>query len=89
MLGCSTGRILRIPPGGGSTRVVQTIPGVDTNAGEGGLLGLAVSPDYRSDRLVYAYYTTAADNRIGCRASGSLINAPAPAVPSRLPFIAA
>ena len=60
----TTGRILRISPNGGAKRVVQTIPGVDPNAGEGGLLGLAVSPGYRSDRLVYAYYTTASDNRI-------------------------
>jgi glucose/arabinose dehydrogenase len=60
----TTGRILRIPAGGGSKHVVMTVPGVDTNAGEGGLLGLAVSPDYASDKLVYAYYTTASDNRI-------------------------
>ena len=40
------------------------VPGVDTNAGEGGLLGLAVSPNYARDRLVYAYLTTARDNRI-------------------------
>ena len=37
-----------------------------TTAGteEGGLLGLALSPSYRSDHLVYAYVTTASDNRI-------------------------
>jgi glucose/arabinose dehydrogenase len=39
------------------------VPGVAAT-GEGGLLGLAVSPDYASDRLVYAYFTTARDNRI-------------------------
>jgi glucose/arabinose dehydrogenase len=32
--------------------------------GEGGLLGLATSPDYARDGLVYAYYTTGRDNRI-------------------------
>ncbi|MEA2295889.1 MAG: hypothetical protein QOE86_3528 [Solirubrobacteraceae bacterium] len=60
----TTGRIYRIPRGGGSKRLVMTVPGVDTGAGEGGLLGLAVSPRYSSDGLVYAYFTTAGDNRI-------------------------
>jgi aldose sugar dehydrogenase len=32
--------------------------------GEGGLLGLAVSPDFAQDRLVYAYLTAEADNRV-------------------------
>jgi glucose/arabinose dehydrogenase len=40
------------------------VPSVDTGAGEGGLLGLAVSPDYAKDRLVYAYFTSESDNRI-------------------------
>ena len=56
-------RILRIPAAGGTPvqvgQVSQTRP-----AGEGGLLGLAVSPSYATDGLVYAYVTTATDNRI-------------------------
>src|SRR3954452_3715916 len=43
----TTGRILRIPRSGGPKHVVRRVPGVDVNAGEGGLLGLAVSPHYR------------------------------------------
>ena len=58
-----TGEIVRIPKGGGRARGVMHVPGVNAN-GEGGLLGLAVSPHYSSDRLVYAYMTTAGDNRI-------------------------
>ena len=58
-----TGRIVRIPPSGGRATAVMRVPGVVAD-GEGGLLGLAVSPHYSSDRLVYAYLTTAGDNRI-------------------------
>ena len=60
----ATGDILRIPKGGGKAKRVMSVPGVDRNAGEGGLLGLALSPSYRRDRLVYAYLTTRKDNRI-------------------------
>ena len=59
----TTGRIVRIPRAGGRKRVVMRVPGV-APIGEGGLLGLAVSPSYRSDRFVYAYFTTRGDNRI-------------------------
>ncbi|MDA0136118.1 PQQ-dependent sugar dehydrogenase [Solirubrobacter sp. CPCC 204708] len=61
----STARVLRIDAGGGEPRRVMTVPGVARGAGEGGLLGLAVSPAYARDRWVYAYLTsTQGDNRI-------------------------
>jgi glucose/arabinose dehydrogenase len=60
----TTGRILRISRDGRRRRVVMRVPGVDTNSGEGGLLGLAVSPRYARDRWVYTYFTSASDNRI-------------------------
>jgi glucose/arabinose dehydrogenase len=60
----ATGRIKRIDAGGGTARTVMRIPRVATNFGEGGLLGIAVSPNYSSDRLVYAYYTSSRDNRV-------------------------
>lgn len=60
----TTGKIIRIARPGGRKTVAMRVPGVDTGAGEGGLLGLAVSPDYARDRLVYAYFTSSGDNRI-------------------------
>jgi glucose/arabinose dehydrogenase len=60
----TTGRIVRIRRRSHRKQVVMRVPGVDVGAGEGGLLGLAVSPRYRRDRLVYAYFTSQSDNRI-------------------------
>jgi glucose/arabinose dehydrogenase len=59
----TTGRIVKVGPNGGRPRLVMRVPGVAAE-GEGGLLGIAVSPSYASDRLVYAYFTSASDNRI-------------------------
>jgi glucose/arabinose dehydrogenase len=60
----TTGKIIRISRPGGHKSVAMTVPGVDTHAGEGGLLGLAVSPHYAQDKLVYAFYTSSSDDRI-------------------------
>ncbi len=59
----ATGRILRVPHGGGHARVVMHVPGVVADE-EAGLLGIAVSPTYSRDHLVYAYESTASDNRV-------------------------
>jgi glucose/arabinose dehydrogenase len=56
-------RVLRVPATGGEPEEVTTLTAVRPR-GEGGLLGLAVSPTFESDDLVYAYYTGADDNRI-------------------------
>ena len=56
-----SGRLLRMD-GSGDIEVVQTLP--TRGYGEGGSLGLAVSPDYEHDGYVYAYYTTQQDNRV-------------------------
>jgi glucose/arabinose dehydrogenase len=60
----NSGRILRVPRGGGTPRRVMTIADAYNDGGEGGLLGLAVSPSYAHDHEVYAYVTTRTDNRI-------------------------
>jgi glucose/arabinose dehydrogenase len=57
----NTGRIKRIA--GNTVTIIGTVPGVRP-AGEGGLLGIAVAPTFASDRLVYAYFTAANDNRV-------------------------
>ncbi len=58
----NSGRLLTVDPGGSVTEV-GTVPDVAAE-GEGGLLGIAVSPDFADDGLVFAYLTTADDNRI-------------------------
>jgi glucose/arabinose dehydrogenase len=49
--------------GAGTVIEVGTIDGVEPG-GEGGLLGVAVSPGFASDHLLYVYYTSVEDNRI-------------------------
>ncbi|MDX6717203.1 MAG: hypothetical protein QOH30_3761, partial [Baekduia sp.] len=60
----NSGRIVRITKGARRARRVMTIGSAHNDGGEGGLLGLAASPAYARDHLVYAYVTTRTDNRI-------------------------
>ena len=55
-------RLLRVAPDGAVTPV-GTVAGVVAQ-GEGGLLGVAVSPDFAADRTIVVAYTSAADNRV-------------------------
>jgi glucose/arabinose dehydrogenase len=59
----ATARILRVPKAGGQPKQVYKVPGVQPR-GEGGLLGLALSPDFATDKYVYVYFTATDDNRI-------------------------
>jgi glucose/arabinose dehydrogenase len=61
------------PDADGNIREVGAVPGVAGGGSggflwltptEGGLLGLAASPDFAEDRLVYAYLTSAGENRV-------------------------
>jgi glucose/arabinose dehydrogenase len=47
----------------GKQTEVGSVPGV-APGGEGGLMGLALSPTYASDHMVYAYFTSDSDNRV-------------------------
>ena len=55
--------VIRLSPSGKKTTVGK-IPGVVGTNGEGGLLGLELSPTFASDNWVYIYHTSSSDNRI-------------------------
>lgn len=62
----NSGRIHKVSKTGGR-RFVGQVPGVvagPLGSGEGGLLGLALSPNFRSNNWLYAYMSTNNDNRI-------------------------
>jgi glucose/arabinose dehydrogenase len=62
-----TARILRVGPEsdaeGLKVTEVQRLSEVEAG-GDGGLLGIAVSPRYEQDQTVFVYYSTAQDNRV-------------------------
>ncbi|GGK70600.1 oxidoreductase [Sphaerisporangium melleum] len=55
-------RLLRVTPKGRASEV-GVVEGVSA-AGEGGLLGVAVSPRFERDHYVFLYFTAATENRI-------------------------
>lgn len=58
----TTAELVRVTPEGDTSRIGK-VPGA-IDQGEGGLLGLALSPSYRENHLLYAYFTSATDNRV-------------------------
>jgi glucose/arabinose dehydrogenase len=64
-----TGKIVRTKRGGPTVEVASLA--VDAS-GDGGLLDFAPSPDYTQDQLLYAYITTATDNRVVRIAAGDV-----------------
>ena len=57
-----TGRVLQVTPDGTLSRlgaITATVP-----QGEAGLLGVAVSPDFETDRTLFFYVTGSSDNRV-------------------------
>ncbi|HEX2313298.1 MAG TPA: PQQ-dependent sugar dehydrogenase [Thermomonospora sp.] len=71
-------RLLRVTPRGRVTEVGE-VPGVEPG-GEGGLMGVAVSPDHERDRYVYLYFTAASDNRVVRFRYDGRLSAPRPVV---------
>ncbi|MFF4018478.1 PQQ-dependent sugar dehydrogenase [Streptomyces sp. NPDC001843] len=75
------GTISRVDGKTGRKTELGKVSGVSP-AGEGGLLGIALSPGYASDHMIYAYFTSASDNRIvrvlydGHKPAGEQLGAP-------------
>jgi glucose/arabinose dehydrogenase len=62
-----TGHIIKVGqprrPDGLTVSTYAVVPGVNST-GDGGLLGIATSPHYATDKTVFVYYSTSKDNRI-------------------------
>ncbi|MET8364908.1 PQQ-dependent sugar dehydrogenase [Micromonospora sp. NPDC005194] len=56
--------IIHLNPTTGAKTTVGTVPNVQSTDGEGGLLGLAISSTFASDRWLYIMHTSPSDNRI-------------------------
>lgn len=56
------GQLVQVRSGAAPT-VLGAVRGVQPD-GEGGLLGVAVSPDFATDHSIFVYYSAASDNRV-------------------------
>jgi glucose/arabinose dehydrogenase len=63
---------------------VGRVPGV-VPGGEGGLLGIAVSPTFASDRAVFVYFTSRDDNRVMRMSFDGAALKPGPVIVSGIP----
>jgi Raf kinase inhibitor-like YbhB/YbcL family protein len=55
--------LLLVTPSGQKT-TIATVPNVVGTNGEGGLLGLAISPTYSTDHQIFMFHTSPSDNRV-------------------------
>jgi glucose/arabinose dehydrogenase len=70
-----TARVLRVGPESDADGLkVTELDRLDEvrASGDGGLLGIAVSPDYATDETLYVYYSSDRDNRVGKLTGGKL-----------------
>ena len=58
-----SGQVFLVRRSGGKS-LIGTVAGVDASWGEGGLMGITLSPSFAEDRLVYVYFCAASDNRL-------------------------
>ncbi|WP_426735900.1 PQQ-dependent sugar dehydrogenase [Myxococcus faecalis] len=56
--------IIRLDPVTGQKTSVGTVPNVQSTDGEGGLMGIVLSPTFATDRWLYVMHTSPTDNRI-------------------------
>jgi glucose/arabinose dehydrogenase len=59
-----TFKLYHEPAGGGTRTLIGTVPNVVTTGGEGGLLGVAVDPNWSTDHYIYLDHTASEGNRI-------------------------
>ncbi|MEJ8638410.1 PQQ-dependent sugar dehydrogenase [Streptomyces sp. MS2.AVA.5] len=56
-------KVFKVTPAGARTQV-GTVPGSQTTGGEGGLMGVALDPDWAANHYVYFMHTSSDGNRI-------------------------
>jgi len=78
------GEVLHVSGAAAKPVSVGRVPGV-VPGGEGGLLGIAVSPKFASDRVVFVYFTSGNDNRVMRMTFNGTTLTPGPVIVSGIP----